>query len=63
MYLTPEKRYPYWAEPPRIGYFRILPPPPPHVLRYALHNVDSRISRKNESRHWKSREELHTGDC
>ena len=29
MYLTPEKRYPYWAEPPRIGYFRRLPLPPP----------------------------------
>ena len=43
------KIVPYWAEPPRIGYFRGLPPPPssPYVLRYALPNVDSRIIPKN----------------
>ena len=24
------KRYPFWAEPPRIGHYREYPPPPPH---------------------------------
>lgn len=32
--MTPEKRYAYWAEPSRIGYFRGLPPFPPLCITW-----------------------------